>query len=67
MYVNDLEGHLQSEMKLAIYADDTTVYIDIDRDSDVSWPCAMFQSGVDSISSRDALGKYVLNPPSRKQ
>ena len=49
LYVNNLEDNLPLAVKLAVYANDTTIYNDIDRESDVATECTIFQSGVDSL------------------
>ena len=49
LYFIDLEDKLQSAVTLAVFAVDTTIYIDNDRESDVATQCAIFQSGVDSL------------------
>ena len=53
-------------MKLPVYVDELTIYIDIDRESDVASRCAILQSRVDSFSPGDKFGKPVMNLRNRK-
>ena len=53
-------------MNLAVYADETTIYIDIDRESDVASQCAIFQSGVGSLFTC-GQGKNIRFEPSKSQ
>ena len=62
LYVNDLEDNLPQAVKLAVYSDDTTIYINIDCESDVATQCAIFQSGVDSLFAWGRGWKISFEP-----
>ena len=50
LYVNDLEDHLPSGVKLAVYADDTTFYVALGSPSTLDTACNLSQSAVDVLS-----------------
>ena len=50
LYVNDLEDYLPPSVRLAVYADDTTLYANVASAATVAATCSLFQDATDALS-----------------
>jgi len=62
LYVNDLEDHLPPGVKLAVYADDTTLYLLLHSPSSATTDSATLQAALDAYSRWCAEWRITLEP-----
>ena len=62
VYVNDLEDFLPAGVELAVYADDTTLYVCIDRRGEAGRGCSNLQKGADALSEWGERCRVTFEP-----
>ena len=66
LYVNDLEDFLPDGVHLAVYADDTSLYVTIENKASIACSCATLQAAVD-VLERWGRDWFITFEPSKSQ